>query len=112
MLHYDPRIAVPMAQMTRETAQAGEALLWQLYDQIKAQVLLIRGAESDLLSSRTAKAMTERGPRAHCTELQGVGHAPTLVVPGQVALIQKFLQGDKGLPANISLAQQAQEEAA
>ncbi len=112
VLHYDPRIAVPMAQMTRETAQAGEALLWQLYDQIKAQVLLIRGAESDLLSSRTAKAMTERGPRAHCTELQGVGHAPTLVVPGQVALIQKFLQGDKGLPANISLAQQAQEEAA
>lgn len=32
-----------MAQMTRETAQAGEALLWQLYDQITAQVLLIRG---------------------------------------------------------------------
>jgi hypothetical protein len=43
VLHYDPRIAVPMAQMTRETAQAGEALLWQLYDQIKAQVLLIEG---------------------------------------------------------------------
>lgn len=82
-----------MAQMTRETAQAGEALLWQLYDQITAQVLLIRGAESDLLSGRTAQAMSERGPRAHCTELEGVGHAPTLIVPGQVALIQKFYKG-------------------
>ena len=111
VLHYDPRIAAPMAQMTREMAQAGEALLWQLYDQIKAQVLLIRGAESDLLSRRTAQAMEERGPRAFCTELQGVGHAPTLVAPGQVALVRQFLQGDSGLPASMSLAQQAQEEA-
>ena len=111
VLHYDPRIAAPMAQMTREAAQAGEALLWQLYDQIQAQVLLVRGADSDLLSSSTAKAMAERGPRAHCTELEGVGHAPTLVAPGQVALIREFLQGDKGLPTSISLEQQAQEEA-
>ena len=97
--------------MTRETAQAGETLLWQLYDQIQAQVLLIRGADSDLLSASTAQAMARRGPKAHCTELEGVGHAPTLVAPGQVALIRKFLQGEKGLPASISLAQQAQEEA-
>ncbi|KAI5933766.1 HLA class II histocompatibility antigen, DQ alpha 1 chain [Manis javanica] len=43
VLHYDPQIAVPMQQMTPEMAQAGEALLWQLYDQIKARVLLVRG---------------------------------------------------------------------
>lgn len=111
VLHYDPKISAPMALMTRETAQAGETLLWQLYDQIQAQVLLIRGADSDLLSASTAQAMAARGPKAHCTELEGVGHAPTLVAPGQVALIRKFLQGEKGLPSSISLAQQAQEEA-
>ena len=111
VLHYDPRIAVPMAGMTREMAQAGEAMLWQLYDQIQAQVLLIRGADSDLLSEATAQAMAQRGPRAHCTELEGVGHAPTLVAPGQVALIREFLQGDSDLPARLTLAQQAQEEA-
>ena len=111
VLHYDPRIAAPMAHMTRETAQAGEALLWQLYDLITAKVLLIRGADSDLLSAASAEAMAQRGPKAWCTTLEGVGHAPTLVAAGQVALIRKFLQGEEGLPASLSLAQQAHEEA-
>ena len=111
VLHYDPRIAEPMAHMSRDSAQAGEALLWQLYEQIKARVLLVRGADSDLLSAATAEAMTVRGPGAHCTALEGVGHAPTLVTPGQVALIRKFLQGEEGLPTRMSLAQQVQEEA-
>lgn len=107
VLHYDPRIAAPMAQLTQEAARAGEALLWQLYDQIQARVLLLRGADSDLLSSATAQAMQQRGPRAHCTELQGVGHAPTLIAPGQVALLRRFLQEDGRLPEAMSLAEQA-----
>jgi hypothetical protein len=37
--------------------RSGEALLWQLYDQITAQVLLAAGGESDLLSAATAQAM-------------------------------------------------------
>lgn len=108
VLHYDPRIAAPMARMTPQTAEAGEAMLWQLYDRIEAKVLLVRGADSDLLSAATAQAMGARGPRAHCTQLQGVGHAPTLLVPGQVALVRKFLQGDERLPDTMSLAQQAE----
>ena len=111
VLHYDPRIAQPMAGMTRELAQAGEALLWQLYDQIQAQVLLVRGAESDLLSETTMQSMAQRGPKARCVEFEGVGHAPTLVAPGQVAVIREFLQGDSDLPARLSLVQQAQEDA-
>lgn len=110
VLHYDPRIAVPMAHMTPEAAEAGEAVLWQLYDRIEAKVLLIRGAESDLLSADTTQAMKARGPKAHCTQLQGVGHAPTLLVPGQVALVRKFLQGDERLPDTMSLAQQAESD--
>jgi pimeloyl-ACP methyl ester carboxylesterase len=108
VLHYDPRIAMPMARMTPEAAEAGEAVLWQLYDRIAARVLLIRGVESDLLSAATAQAMQARGPKAHCTQLEGVGHAPTLLVPGQVALVQRFLQGDERLPDTMSLAQQAE----
>ncbi|WP_034388618.1 alpha/beta fold hydrolase [Comamonas composti] len=105
-LHYDPAIAEPMAQMTQEQAQAGEALLWQLYAQIKARVLLVRGAQSDLLSAATAKAMGEQGPKAHCVEFEGVGHAPTFVAAGQVALLRKFLWGDECLPSTLSLAEQ------
>ncbi|GAB1386473.1 alpha/beta hydrolase [Melaminivora sp.] len=93
VLHYDPAIALPFAAMTQQAAQAGEHLLWQLYEQIQARVLLLRGAQSDLLSPQTAQAMTERGPRARCVQLDGVGHAPTLIDPAQVAVVQEFLFG-------------------
>ena len=65
--------------------------MWQLYDAIRAQTLLIRGAQSDLLSRETAQAMTQRGPRARLVEFEGVGHAPTLVAPHQVEVVASFL---------------------
>lgn len=90
-LHYDPAIAVPFKQETEESARQGEATLWQLYDNIKAETLVIRGAQSDLLSSQTAQTMTQRGPRARVVEFDGVGHAPTLIAPDQVAAVTGFL---------------------
>ena len=68
-------------------------MLWQLYDNIKAQTLVIRGKQSDLLSPQTAQAMTQRGPRARLVEFAGVGHAPTLVAADQVAAVKGFLLG-------------------
>ncbi len=56
-----------------------------------ARTLLLRGAESDLLTRETAQAMTQRGPRARVVEIDGVGHAPTLVTPQQVAPVVAFL---------------------
>ncbi len=93
-LHYDPAIAVPFRTLTEEAARAGEQQMWQLYEQITAQVLLLRGAESDLLSAQTAQQMAQRGPRARVVEFAGVGHAPTLVAQGQVDAVVSFLQGD------------------
>ena len=90
-LHYDPAIAVPFREVTAESVAQGEAMLWQLYDNIKAATLLTRGAESDLLSPQTAQAMTQRGPRARLIEFTGVGHAPTFVVPAQVQAVVSFL---------------------
>jgi pimeloyl-ACP methyl ester carboxylesterase len=89
--HYDPAIAVPFRAVTPEVAKAGEAALWMAYDALRCPTLLIRGAESDLLSHETAQAMTRRGPKAKLVELAGVGHAPTLVAPEQVALVREFL---------------------
>ena len=93
VLHYDPAIAVPFRAVTPEAAAAGEAMLWQLYDQIQAQTLLLRGAQSDLLSPATAQAMTQRGPRAKLVEFEGVGHAPTLIAADQVQAVLDFLLG-------------------
>ena len=95
-LHYDPAIAVPFRELTRETAEAGQAALWQLYDHITARTLLLRGAQSDLLSRETAQAMSQRGPRARVVEFEGVGHAPTLMAADQVAAVTDFLLATEG----------------
>jgi pimeloyl-ACP methyl ester carboxylesterase len=92
-LHYDPAIAGPFKLTTEDAAQQGEATLWQLYDGIQAQTLVLRGAQSDLLSLETANAMTQRGPRAKLVEFEGVGHAPTLIAKDQVAAVAGFLLG-------------------
>ena len=92
-LHYDPALAVPFKQATQASTQQSEKILWQLYDNISAQTLLLRGADSDLLSSATARAMGQRGPKARLIEFVGVGHAPTLVAQDQVIAISGFLLG-------------------
>ena len=90
-LHYDPAIALVLRAMTPAAAKAGEAALWAAYDAIRCPTLVLRGATSDVLSAATAAAMQQRGPRARLHELADVGHAPTLVVPDQVAVVREFL---------------------
>lgn len=90
-LRYDPAIAQAFSVATEESTKQGEAILWALYDNIKAQTLLIRGAESDLLSPSTATAMTQRGPKAKLIEFAGVGHAPTFVATNQSQVVVDFL---------------------
>ena len=90
-LHYDPAIAVPFRALDATAAAAGQAALWQLYDGIRARTLLLRGAQSDLLSRDTALEMTARGPRPRLIEFEGVGHAPTLLAPDQLEAVTAFL---------------------
>lgn len=91
-LHYDPAIAEPFRGMNADAASSGEALLWQIYEQLRCEVLLLRGQDSDLLDAATAREMTQRGPRAQLVEFPGVGHAPTLLSPDQVEVVKEFLQ--------------------
>jgi pimeloyl-ACP methyl ester carboxylesterase len=88
---YDPAIAVPFRAITPELAAMGEAMLWRAWDSLTQPVLLLRGAESDLLARDTALAMTQRGPGAQLVEFAGVGHAPTLVADEQRAAVERFL---------------------
>lgn len=89
--HYDPQIALPFRAITPEAARAGEAVLWGMYDAIACPTLLLRGADSDLLTRATAQAMTQRGPHALLREFAGVGHAPMLTSPEQIAAVREFL---------------------
>ncbi len=100
-LHYDPAIAVPLRatlaaepQAAQQSVRDGEATLWGLFDRITAPTLLLRGAESDLLTTQTAERMAGRGPRARCVSFSGVGHAPTLIAADQRAAVSDFLLAD------------------
>jgi pimeloyl-ACP methyl ester carboxylesterase len=92
-LHYDPAIALPVRATTPEAAAQGQALLWQLYDAIESETLLIRGAQSDLISLETAQQMQARGPKAKLVQFENVGHAPMLVQPEQTQVVEDFLFG-------------------
>lgn len=89
--HYDTNIAVPFKALTQAMVAAGEAMTWHAYDAIRCPTLLLRGADSDLLTHETAQAMTQRGPKAQLREFIGVGHAPTLVADDQVRAVREFL---------------------
>jgi pimeloyl-ACP methyl ester carboxylesterase len=89
--HYDMGLALPLQATTPESAAAGEAALWAAYDAISCPTLLVRGAESDLLTAATARKMLERGPRPQLVEIAGVGHAPTFLDPAQIAIARRFL---------------------
>lgn len=90
-LHYDPRIANNLQALTPALATAGEVQLWDAYDRLRLPTLVLRGAESDLLSAETATAMAARGPKARVVTLAGVGHAPMLDRPAQIAPVEGFL---------------------
>ncbi|MBP7082013.1 MAG: alpha/beta hydrolase [Rhodocyclaceae bacterium] len=90
VFRYDPKIAEPFRLAMQESA-GRDMELWPLYDAITCPTLLLRGAESDLLTRETAQLMTTRGPHAKLSEIAGVGHAPTLVHADQIAIVRDFL---------------------
>jgi pimeloyl-ACP methyl ester carboxylesterase len=89
--HYDANIALPFKALTREMVAGGEAMTWHAYDAIRCPTLVLRGADSDLLTHETAQSMTQRGPKARLREFAGVGHAPTLGTTEQVQAVREFL---------------------
>jgi pimeloyl-ACP methyl ester carboxylesterase len=85
--HYDPKIA----ERFRKDMPEGDMELWPLWDAVRCPTLVIRGAQSDLLSKATAEQMTARGPKAKLVELPGIGHAPTLMHEDQIGIVREFL---------------------
>ena len=88
--HYDP------AMVRQFIAHPDDYLIWQHYDAIDCPVLLLRGAESDLVLAETAVRMQARGPGAKgcltTIEVPGCGHAPALNVPQQLDWVTDFIE--------------------
>jgi pimeloyl-ACP methyl ester carboxylesterase len=87
-LSYDQRLGAPMKRGPIEDVD-----LWPVWDQIRCPVLVLRGAESDLLLAETAEEMTRRGPGAEVIQIDGTGHAPALMAKAQIEVVRDWLLG-------------------
>lgn len=87
-MNYDPAIAWQMKLEPLRTIE-----MWHLWDAIRCPVMVLRGAESDLLSAATVEEMRTRGPGCEEVVIEGVGHTPALMDDHQVGAIRDFLSG-------------------
>ncbi|MCX7686129.1 MAG: alpha/beta hydrolase [Acetobacteraceae bacterium] len=85
--HYDPAIAHGFS-----AAAAEDLSLWELWERIALPVLVLRGAESDILPAEVAARMAEK-PGVRVEAIPGVGHAPALLEAAEIALVSRFLAG-------------------
>jgi len=65
--------------------------LWVPFTRITAPILVLRGAESDILSPATAQRMCRVLKGVQLVEVPGVGHAPSLSEPESLVAIESFL---------------------
>jgi len=76
-------------------------LLWDHYDAMTVPVLMLRGAESDLVLPEAVQQMRTRGPgaagRLQTIEVPGCGHAPALNVPAQLVAVTAFIDAAQSL---------------
>lgn len=85
--HYDPGIA----HNIRKAPPAQDVALWPIWQQVKCPVLVLRGAQSDLLTAATARQMQERPYPTEVVEIAGVGHAPALLDDSQIGIVRDWL---------------------
>ena len=89
--HYDLNIAKSMQVLDPVISQTMQSMLWASFDAIACPTLLLRGADSDLLSAASAHAMTQRGPKPRLVEFANIGHVPTLMHLDQIKVVDDFL---------------------
>jgi pimeloyl-ACP methyl ester carboxylesterase len=95
-LRFDPAIGQWSAQSDPELPIGPEFLrgidLWSAWRAVDCPVLVLRGAESDVLPAATAKEMSRRKPGTQVVEFEGVGHAPALMDRRQIDAVRSFLK--------------------
>ncbi len=82
---YDPRIAEAFA-----AGYPADVTLWPIWEAINCPVLVLHGAESDILLRATALGMASR-PGVTLIDFPGVGHAPALFDQAQINVVREWL---------------------
>jgi pimeloyl-ACP methyl ester carboxylesterase len=70
--------------------------LWKEFDALaRVPVMVVRGANSDILSAATISAMVARRPDIEISEIPDQGHAPFLAEDATIRRIHSFIRGCK-----------------
>ena len=85
-LAYDPKVVFGM----ENDGKVEDFNLWPLWRQVDLPLLILRGAQSNVLSAETLEQMLA-GKNAQAVTFEGVGHAPALMCDDQISVIEKFL---------------------
>lgn len=99
ILRHDPAISRGLpVHMDAELPIGPEFLrgidLWNVWAAVQCPVLVLRGAESQVLPKEVVEEMRRRKPDLQVAEFEGVGHVPALATPDQIGVIRDFLSGD------------------
>ena len=92
---YDPAIMLAYVKDRDKDSVIADIDLWPLWEAVtKIPVLLVRGAESDILTHETAIQMQSCHPHLTLKEISGCGHAPALMEDAQVAMVKEWLKAN------------------
>ena len=66
---------------------------WESFKALTCPLMIIQGADSDILADPIVEKMLEAQPQAKRVRVPGVGHAPGLTEPEALEALQEFLAG-------------------
>jgi pimeloyl-ACP methyl ester carboxylesterase len=87
----DPAIAQPLRAATKNFTDIDDIDLTEIWEEVRIPALIIRGAESDILSAATVHHMRLSHLRAQTVTIPDVGHAPALMSAEQIDIVKRWL---------------------
>ena len=99
-MHYDPRIT----RLLQPFALAPGLFFWDAWFRVRCPVLLVRGEHSRVFPEAIAATMLQVKPDAELVQVEGCGHAPSLMQPAQIATVRDFLGAGRGSMARWPLS--------